>query len=219
LGVFILHLSLRTSSIVIDWPVQAYITTMANDFKAIHLQDPIPDLTRPFQITSPPSTDVWEKPPNTHSFNAPIIYRTAKLSSFQSATVTVSARWTHKYDQGGLCLVADLQDGRKWIKAGIELENGQANVGIVATDRWSDWSLLPIAGNEARVEMKAEKGSIWVWLLEQDGKRTPLREVTWWADLPSDAECWIGVYAAKPAPGGETEDLTVNFSDLSIRTS
>ncbi|RMZ78304.1 hypothetical protein DV737_g3915, partial [Chaetothyriales sp. CBS 132003] len=176
-------------------------------YRSVNLAHPVPDLAQPFHITSPPGTDVWDKPPATHSFNAPIIYCTTTCSSFKSARVTVSAKWTDKYDQGGLILVVNSTQGRKWIKTGIEFEHGHPNVSTVAKDRWADWSLSRLQGSEATLELGVESGSIWVWLVHGE-ERTPLREVTFWADLPRDAECWVGVYAAKPAPNGETEALT-----------
>ena len=189
---------------------------MTPQYQSIHLKHPIPDLTKPFQVTTSPTTDIWDKPPSTHSFNAPVVYLSTTVSSFKSATVNISAPWAHKYDQGGLVIVADLPSGRKWIKTGIEFENDQPNLSTVAKDTWSDWSLIPLESNEGTVEMKVEQGSVWVYLAREGGKKTPLREVTWWADLPRDAKCWVGVYVAKPAPSGEKEDLTVNFKELSI---
>lgn len=115
-------------------------------------------------------------------------------------------------------LVVNPSGPRKWIKTGIEFENDQTNVSTVATDNWSDWSLLPLPGtSEATIEIEVmQDNSLWVKLLSKGGKATPLREVTWWADLPKDAECWVGVGAAKPAPHGEKEDLVVHFEDLKI---
>lgn len=140
------------------------------------------------------------------------------MGAFKSAKVTASADWTHKYDQGGLCLVVNVQESRKWVKSGIEFENDQPNVSTVAKDRWSDWSLIPLQGtNTSSIEIEAASdGSLWVRMEDEAGKVTPLREVTWWADLPKDAECWVGVYVAKPAPHGEKEKLTVHFKDLKV---
>ncbi|RMZ90511.1 hypothetical protein DV736_g2247, partial [Chaetothyriales sp. CBS 134916] len=189
---------------------------MATSYRSVNLAHPVPDLAQPFQIKCPSGTDVWDKPPATHSFNAPIIYRTTTCSSFRSARVTVTAEWIHKYDQGGLILVVNTTQGRKWIKTGIEFEHGHPNVSTVAKDRWADWSLSPLQRSEATLELGLGGGSIWVWLVDGE-ERTPLREVTFWADLPQDAECWVGVYAAKPAPNGETEALTVKYQDLEIK--
>ena len=187
-------------------------------YQAVHLSHPIPELSGPFDITCCPGTDVWDKPPATHSFNAPIIYRTTTVGSLKAAKVTISSEWKHKYDQGGLCLVVNPSGSRKWVKTGVEFENDQPNVSTVATDRWSDWSLIPLQdASRATVWIEVTNdGSLWVRLLKEDGRVTPLREVTWWADLPKEAECWVGVYVAKPAPHGEEEDLTVHFQDLKI---
>lgn len=187
-------------------------------YKSVHLNHAVPDLSAPFDITCSPGTDVWDKPPSTHSFNAPIIYQISTVGAFKSAKVTVSADWTHKYDQGGLCLVVNSGETRKWVKTGVEFENDQPNVSTVATDRWSDWSLIPLQGTTtASIEIEtACDGSLWVRMQDEAGKVIPLREVTWWADLPKDAECWVGVYVAKPAPQGQKEKLTVHFEDLAI---
>lgn len=197
---------------------------MAPNFKSIHLNHAIPDLSGSFQITCSPSTDIWDKPPSTHSFNAPIIYQTTTVGSFKSAKVTFSADWKDKYDQGGLCLVIKSADTTRWVKSGIEFLKGLPNVSTVAKDRWADWSLRPVlegAGNSATIEIEnASDGSLWVWLVASDAAETrwPLREVTWWADVAKDCEVWVGPYAAKPAPHGETDDLVVNFDGLSIET-
>lgn len=172
---------------------------MSSSYQAIHLSHDIPDLSKPFDITCPPKTDVWDKPPSTHSFNAPIIYRTTTVGAFQRAQVTVSAKWSVKYDQGGLALIVNSAAGRQWVKSGIEFENDITNLSTVATPKWSDWSLLPIAGRDkATFEIDTAKdGSLWVRIVENDGSKTALREVTWWADLPKDAELWVGPYAAR----------------------
>ena len=208
---------------------------MSPAYQAIHLQHEIPgDLSKPFNITCSPKTDIWDKPPATHSFNAPIIYQTTTVGQFKRARVTVAADWKDKYDQGGLVLVINPDGERQWVKSGIEFENGRPNLGTVATPKWSDWSLLPLSSPKATFEIEpADDGSLWVYIIE-DGSKTPLREVTWWADLSKDAKLWVGPYVAKvsnsqldrdlltddkPASLGETGDLTVNFEELSIDLS
>lgn len=192
---------------------------MAPNYQSINYSHSIPNLSGSFQIVTPPQTDVWEKPPSTHSFNAPIIYTTSTVVSFKSARVTVTADWREKYDQGGLALIINNPDGtRQWVKSEIELLNGEPHVSTVATDRWSDWSLRPtLGGASATIEIeKNEDGSLWVWLLDSDGTKVPAREVAWWGDVNKDSECWVGVYAAKPAK--EESDLVVKFDGLSIST-
>jgi uncharacterized protein len=188
-------------------------------FKSINYDTDLPEgFPHRFKIDCAPDTDIWEKPPSTHSFNGPIIYRSLSVSAFRSAKVIVSANWKHKYDQGGLCLVINPNGmHRQWVKTGIEYLDGQPNVSTVATDRWSDWSLRPMPSGDtvgATIEMVNEDdGSLWVYLIDAD-KRVPIREVTWWADVNKEVECWVGVYAAKPAK--EHENLVVNFDHLVV---
>lgn len=194
---------------------------MAASYEAVHLQHPIPDLSGPFQITSPPGTDIWDKPPSTHSFNAPIIYQTTSVGALKSAKVTVSAQWKDRYDQGGLVLVVKTPDTTRWVKTGIEFEYGIPNISTVAKDQWSDWSLRPLlteSSNKATIELEViDDGSLWVWLVGSDGQKHALREVTWYAGLEKSVQVWVGVYVAKPAPSGEKDDLVVDFEGLVIQ--
>jgi uncharacterized protein len=189
-------------------------------FKFAHYPNEAPSkLPTDFTISAEAKTDLWEKPPSTHSFNCPILYQTIPLSSFQKARVVVSAEWKELYDQGGLCIVINKADGsRKWVKTGIEYVADAPHISTVATDRWSDWSLRPMpseGGVGATIEMCKEKdGSLWVYLLE-GVKRCPLREITWFSEGDGKEECWVGVYAAKPGGSG---DLEVSFSHLMIET-
>lgn len=197
---------------------------MASGFKSIHLKHDIPDVSKSFEITTSPGTDIWDKPPSTHSFNAPIVYKTTTVGSFKSAKVKFTATWKDKYDQGGLCMVIKSSDMTRWVKTGIEFLDGVPLIGTVAKDRWADWSLRPLLAetksteSAATVEMEnASDGSLWIWLVSEEGKKLPLREVTWWGDLAKETEIWIGVYAAKPAPHGEKDDLVVKFDGLEIQ--
>lgn len=177
------------------------------------------ELPNEFTVTASPNTDIWLKPPEDR-FNAPILHQTCPLKSFQKARVAVSANWKIQYDQGGLVLVINKSDGiRQWVKTGVELFDGRANVSTVAANRGADWSLLPMpsGGAAATVEMAREKGSLWIYLIEGI-KRTPIREVTWAFENEDDkTECWIGVFAAKPSKVGG--NLDVKFVHLVIETS
>lgn len=188
---------------------------------SVNYDHPLPDISQPFQIICNPDTDLWEKPPNIHSFNAPIIYQTLTIASFKSARITVSADWKHKYDQGGLCIIIAPREGpRRWVKTGIECLNDEYHVSTVATDNWSDWSLRPTAekgSKTATIELEEiNDGALWVHVIAEDGSKLPCREIAWWADLPKDTECWVGPYAAKPAK--ENEQLVVSFKDFAIST-
>ncbi|KIV95894.1 hypothetical protein PV10_03495 [Exophiala mesophila] len=195
---------------------------MAPTYQSVYLNQAVPDTSGSFQIVSPPGTDIWDKPPSTHSFNAPIIYQTITVGAFKSARVSVSSDWKDQYDQGGLVLIAKSADTTRWVKTGVEFEYGVPNISTVAKDQWSDWSLRPLLAesiNDATVEIEiVEDGSLWVWLIGSDGKKAALREVTWWKALDPSTQVWVGVYVAKPAPQGQKHDLTVDFKDLSVVT-
>jgi regulation of enolase protein 1 (concanavalin A-like superfamily) len=185
-----------------------------------HSSQPVPsasELSISFSITASPSTDVWEKPPATHSFNAPILYKPMPLRSFRRARVSIVGPWTQLYDQGGVILVINPTTTRqKWIKAGIEFTAAKRHLSVVAKDRWADWSLAPVpsGGNAATIEMAREHdGSLWVYLIE-GVERVPLREVTWAFEDNATAQCWIGAFAAKPSAEGG--DLVVDFRHLVV---
>lgn len=192
---------------------------MATSFKSMHYTHPVPDTTKPFSIICPKGTDIYDKPPSTHRFDAPVIFTTTTAGSFTSATVSITADWAHKYDQGVLCMVINFKDGgRRWIKAGVEFVEGTPMISVVTKDRWADWSLRPLlveGSKGARVRMEdTGDGNLWIFVIGQDGKKHPVREVTWWGEIGADTEVLVGPAAAKPSTEGG--DLIVNFKDLEL---
>lgn len=182
-----------------------------------------------FTITTPPATDLWRPDPKPASdnFTAPFVYRSIKVSEFNNISVTVHADWATRYDQGGIAVIFPQQKPLKWVKTGIEVENGAPQFGTVGTYAFSDWSLSPVTpqnATTARFLLERDGSEIWVYALDlqnPDAERYPLREVTW-AFLEDraddDVELWVGVYAAKPtySPANQTQDLKVLFKDLVI---
>ena len=187
-------------------------------------------LPKSFNLAAPAGTDIWRKPPSTDSFNAPILCSELALDAFKDARVTVSGPWNTLFDQGGLVLelLPTAQNGkRKWVKAGIEFFEGKPHIGVVACDRWADWSLLEIDGNEATIVMEREvesenkMPSLWIYMLAQ-GKKKPLREVTWVFGGHEGSDeyntCRVGVYAARPKEDehDKTRKLSVTFKDFEV---
>lgn len=196
-----------------------------SDYQFINSSQPVPDakdLPISFSIGASPSTDVWAKPPATHRFNAPILYKTLPLKSFKRARVSIVAEWKVLYDQGGLIVVINGkgdESQRQWIKCGIEFTSNKPHVSVVAKDRWADWSLtaVPSGGQAATVELvREEDNTLWVYLIE-GVSRVPLREVTWAFEHGEAAECWIGAYAARPS-SSTTDDLVVDFRHLIVES-
>ena len=82
---------------------------------------------------------------------------------------------------------------------------------------------MPIESDTVTVEFARESvpgtdaPSLWVYLVEGEGARRPIREVTW-AFAGAEEECWVGVYAARPTEtqAGAGEGLEVRFSGLTF---
>ena len=209
----------------------------------------------------PPGTDIWRASPAIDTFTAPYQFTTIPFSSFRRARVTVSAAWKTQYDQGGLMIVfprarsadagagtsvktaeqeAEMEKvkGARWIKAGIEFFEGAPQLGVVATDNVSDWSLSPLVGlsdastsgergkEATTIEIVAKPDGAWVYVSEGEGeaKKRALREVKW-AGLEGkgkEDEVLVGIYGAKPTPdegaGEEGKELLVEFNGLEIET-
>lgn len=71
--------------------------------------------------------------------------------------VTFTAHLCNLYDQAGLLARLDHQS---WVKAGIELSDGSAQLGAVVTDGSSDWSLAPAPEwNGVRVTVRLSRGA------------------------------------------------------------
>ena len=126
------------------------------------------------------------------------------------------------YDQGGLVFIlpkpgSDIKES-KWIKTGIEFYQGSAYVSTVVKDRSADWSLAQTNiknGKEVTllVERHEKDDTLWIYAVDGENK-APLREVTWILSEDGDSEVWVGVYAARPMPGG---DLEVKFEAFELQ--
>lgn len=167
---------------------------------------------------------------------APMIYKTLPSSIFKSLTITIFAPWKTQYDQGGLILAFPSPSGPsfdtstkglKWIKAGIEYFSNQCVLGVVGTDRYSDWSISPMKQEyhqKATFKIERDGETLWVYAKQDGGERLiPMREVKWaFMEGRLDEDVWVGVYAAKPKKdeGGSEEDsekgIEVQFSDLEL---
>jgi regulation of enolase protein 1 (concanavalin A-like superfamily) len=217
----------------------------------------------PFTITSPPKTDVWRPSADKDVFNAPWIYQTIPVSQFQRISVTVFGPWKTQYDQGGLLINFPLScssskaagkgpehdvkngggggsNGSQWIKAGIEYDNSRPNLGVVGTDRLSDWSISPMSPEyhqKARfvVERKEDTWFVYAGQVgneggEAEGELLTLREIHWvlqddhhhkGGKKGEEKMVEVGVYAAKPTVDVSVFDSPVfpfphNFSILRL---
>ena len=193
----------------------------------------------PFNLSSPPDTDIWRKPPSHNVFNAPTHPSPVPqydLKVFQRAQLTFAlppGNELRQYDQAGLLLhftKPGLAEGKdKWIKSGIEWYYGNPYISTVGCDAWADWSIVPLsgyAGNSSKptvtIEAKREKDqlgkSLWVYQVVRDGEgkeiqRLPLRELTW---VFAEEEGWsVGIagYVCRPTKEGGDAELHAEFAE------
>lgn len=92
-------------------------------------------------VEAAPGSDFWEK--TLYGFQHDSGHALLAVWDGEHA-VEVSfelSGFTDLYDQAGLMLV---QSGTRWIKAGIEINDGVPHLSAVVTDDFSDWSLAPV---------------------------------------------------------------------------
>lgn len=112
--------------------------------------------------------------------------------------------WTEQFDQAGVLVRVD---DRNWVKAGVEVSDGQPQVGAVVTREFSDWSVAPVpdwTGREVTVRVSRAGNALTV---RARVAGEPWRLVRL-APLAPDAEASAGPYCCSPSRGG----LTVHFT-------
>ncbi|KAH7100416.1 hypothetical protein BKA62DRAFT_706212 [Auriculariales sp. MPI-PUGE-AT-0066] len=182
-----------------------------------------------FTLPNRAPTDLWRKPPSHDVYNAPHKTVPVAVSKFKRVRTTVRADWTRLYDQGGLIILGPTNttggSPRWWAKAGVELHAGKPAVSSVATapGSFSDWALVPGLVNSngsATIEFAVEPeldNALWLYVVDKDGQREALREITWWNDLSVHDVIHVGAYVARPTEGSEEpQDLLVEFSQFAL---
>lgn len=181
---------------------------------------------------------------------SPAPYKTVDrrpLNAFCSAQLTLSLTPTTQYDQAGLLLIfhppptystpASLAQGpspsdKYWLKTGVELFDARPRLSTVACGEWADWSISPLetwgnaGGGRVEVTIVAQRvtdhhgPSLWIYKVEEGGRREPLREVCWVFALDEEGaaaggagwEVEVAAYAARPSEG--REELKAEFKDI-----
>jgi regulation of enolase protein 1 (concanavalin A-like superfamily) len=124
-----------------------------------------------------------------------------------TATVRVQAQYQNLYDQAGLMV---LVDERTWVKAGIELSDGEAMLSSVLTIGRSDWATGPFRGNAADFWIRAtvDRGVLRIQA-SGDGQRWPLVRLS---PFPLMGEYIVGPMCCTPERAG----LEVLFPEFSV---
>jgi regulation of enolase protein 1 (concanavalin A-like superfamily) len=131
----------------------------------------------------------------------------ALLAPFPPGTaveVAFVADFSGLFDQAGVLVRVDAET---WIKAGVEVSDGEPQLGAVVTHGTSDWSLAPVpewAGREVTVRASRAGDAVTVRARCEDGPWRMVRLA--WLDPAADARA--GLFCCSPRRAG----LEVRFT-------
>ena len=128
----------------------------------------------------------------------------APFGSEQSLEVSFVLDFTEQFDQAGLFLRVS---PTTWIKAGVEVSDGVAQVGAVVTHEVSDWSVAPVpewVGQTVTVRASRKGDAVTIRARAQD---EPFRLIRV-APLDPSADVQAGLFCCAPTRAG----LDVTFS-------
>lgn len=109
-----------------------------------------------------------------------------------------------QFDQAGVWLHAT---NKHWVKAGVEISDGQPQLGAVVTQGLSDWSLAPVPewqGRRVTVRLSRAGNAVTV---RARAEAEPFRMARL-VPLDPSTLAWAGPYCASPSRGG----LQVRFT-------
>ncbi|MEH0938810.1 DUF1349 domain-containing protein [Micromonospora psammae] len=148
-------------------------------------------------------SDFWRR--TSYGFvhdNGPALL--APLPVGSAMEVSFALDLTGQFDQAGALVRVD---ERTWVKTGVELSDGELQLGAVVTREFSDWSLAPVpewAGREVTVRVSRAGDALTVRARVDD---EPWRLVRL-APLDPAAEATAGPFCCSPVRAG----LTVRFT-------
>ncbi|MGS2618032.1 DUF1349 domain-containing protein [Micromonospora sp. LZ34] len=128
----------------------------------------------------------------------------APLPAGSAVEVSFRLDYTEQFDQAGVLVRVD---ERNWVKAGVEVSDGQPQLGAVVTREVSDWSVAPVpewVGRE--ITVRASRAGDALTVRARAGGE-PWRLVRL-APLAPEAAATAGPYCCSPTRGG----LRVRFT-------
>lgn len=125
-----------------------------------------------------------------------------------TATVRVQAAYQSLYDQAGIMVLADEEN---WVKAGIELSDGEALLSSVLTIAQSDWATGKFQGDPSNfwIRVTMDKGVLRIQA-STNGKRWPLVRLS---AFPVRKHYLVGPMCCTPERAG----LEVLFSEFDVK--
>lgn len=133
---------------------------------------------------------------NAHALLAP-------LGAREAVEVTFVLDYDQQFDQAGVMIRVDEST---WIKAGVEVSDGVAQVGAVVTHRVSDWSVAPVpewVGREVTVRASRDGDAVTIRARVEDEPWHLVRV----APLSPAADAQAGLFCCAPTRAG----LVVRF--------
>ena len=160
-------------------------------------------------VVTDEATDFWRETQYGFIRHSGHVFGTAVSGGF-TATLRIRAGYKSLYDQAGMMI---LIDETRWVKAGIELSDGAAQLSSVLTLGRSDWATGLFQGDAADFWIRAtiDRGVLRLQA-SADGLRWPLLRL---CPFPEGGPYMVGPMCCTPERAG----LAVAFSDFSVTAS
>lgn len=157
-------------------------------------------------VSTLPGTDFWRETYYGFTHDSGHFFGFEATSEF-TCQFRVRGSYEELYDQAGIMVRTD---EHHWLKAGIELTDGNAMQSSVLTDMTSDWAAAAFAGNPADfwIRATAQAGVLRVQM-SADGQHWPLLRL---CPFPIENNCRVGPVLCSPKRAG----LEVVFSDITL---
>jgi regulation of enolase protein 1 (concanavalin A-like superfamily) len=152
------------------------------------------------------ATDFWRETHYGFTRHNGHVFGLASEGGF-TASLRIRAEYKSLYDQAGIMILIDEE---RWVKAGIELSDGAAQLSSVLTLGQSDWATGLFQGDAADFWLRAtvDRGVLRLQA-STDGVRWPLLRL---CPFPAASRYIVGPMCCTPERGG----LAVLFSEFSV---
>jgi uncharacterized protein len=152
------------------------------------------------------ATDFWSRTHYGFTRHSGHLFGFTTTAGF-TASLRVRGSYESLYDQAGLMV---LIDDENWIKAGVEISDGEAMLSSVLTVGLSDWATGAFPGDASDFWLRVTVDKNVLRLqVSVDGKRWPLVRL---CPFPPSTHYVVGPMCCTP----EREGLSVLFSDFTV---